>query len=159
MNLNNVRDLRKVSNLVLAYWSDTQKNRESRRLSGFSMGGGLAFWFAANNPDIFGGVTAYGATFHHILAGKGKQIVGEPLELAEKYYTEEAAEIIEGGVFWLVKKNAEKIRGKLAINIRIGSGDVLICENKVMSLYLTELGIPHGFKVFEGAGHELGKII
>ena len=38
---------------------------------------------------------------------------------------------------------ADKIRGDLHIDIRIGTDDILICDNEIMHLYLNALDIPH----------------
>ena len=37
----------------------------SRSVSGFSMGGGMAFFYAVKYPELFSAVTAYAGTYHH----------------------------------------------------------------------------------------------
>ena len=49
--------------------------RESRMLSGFSMGGNMAFYYAIKHHELFGSVTSYAGTFHH-LYNKGDRTVG-----------------------------------------------------------------------------------
>ena len=58
----------------------------------------------------------------------------------------------------LVRQNAIKIRGGLDINIHIGAEDVLYCDSEILRMYLEALGIPHTYRVFHGAAHELDKI-
>ena len=36
-----------------------------RTISGFSMGGGMAVWYAVKHPGVFTDVMAYAGTFHH----------------------------------------------------------------------------------------------
>ena len=43
----------------------TDPARESRMVSGFSMGGAGAFYYAVKHPELFGEVTAYAGTYHH----------------------------------------------------------------------------------------------
>lgn len=61
--------------------------------------------------------------------------------------------------FFATHSNAEKIRGNLDINLRIGADDVLFCDNQIMHCFLTSLNIPHQYNVISGDGHELMKII
>ena len=43
----------------------TMATQENRSISGFSMGGGMAFCWAVKYPDLFSSVTAYAGTYHH----------------------------------------------------------------------------------------------
>jgi len=139
----------------------TDATREGRTISGFSMGGGMAFCWAVNYPDLFSSVTAYAGTYHHYYH-KGSRTVGEPPEKAAVLYKEMMMEeryLEEGNVLCLIRQNAEKIRGNLDINLHIGTADVLYCDNEILRMYLESLCIPHRYKKFYGAGHELDKII
>jgi len=71
----------------------------------------------------------------------------------EEWYLE------ENNILCLIRQNAEKIRGKLKIDIRIGTADILFCDNEILHLYLNSLDIPHEYRVFDGVEHELDKII
>ena len=56
-----------------------------RSISGFSMGGGMAVWFALRHPAAFAEVTAYAGTFHHYYHPEyGTAFV--PVERAEELY-------------------------------------------------------------------------
>lgn len=65
----------------------------------------------------------------------------------------------EDNILYLVRRNAERIRGDLQIELHVGSNDILFCDNEILHLYLNALNIPHAYRIFDGAGHELGKIL
>lgn len=139
----------------------TDPARESRSISGFSMGGGMAFYWAVKHSDLFSSVTAYAGTYHHYFH-KGSRTVGEPSEKAAKLYQEmirEKRDFEEGNILCLVRQNADKIRGNLNIQMHIGTEDVLICDNEIVHFYLDSLDIPHRYTKFAGAAHELDKIL
>jgi len=139
----------------------TEATRENRMLSGFSMGGNMAFYYAVKHPDLFGAVTPYAGTYHH-LYNKGYRTVGVAPEKAVELYEEMLREqwyLEENNILCLVRQNADKIRGKLKIEIHIGTADILFCDNEIMRLYLESLNIPHEYRKFEGIEHELGEII
>jgi enterochelin esterase-like enzyme len=134
---------------------------ENRTLSGFSMGGNMAFYYAVKYPELFGSVISYAGTFHHLFH-KDSQTVGATQEKAHGLYEEMISEkryLEDNNILSLVRQNAEKIRGKLNIQIHIGAADVLFCDSEILHLYLKSLNIPHEYRKFEEAGHELDKII
>ncbi len=134
---------------------------ESRRISGFSMGGGFAFYCAVKHPDLFSAVTAYAGTHHHFFH-KGSRTVGEAPEKAAALYEDMMREdrfLEEGNILCLIRQNAEAIRNNLNIDLHIGAADVLFCDNEIIHLYLDSLHIPHNFKIFANVEHELEKII
>jgi len=135
--------------------------RDGRILSGFSMGGNMAFYYAVKHPELFGSVTSYAGTFHH-LYNKEYRTVGVPPEktaemfdamMREEWYLE------ENNILSLVRQNAQKIRGKLDINLHIGTADILFCDNEIMHLYLESLNIPHAYRTFAGIEHDLERIL
>lgn len=65
----------------------TDATRESRMISGFSMGGNMAFYYAVKHPELFGAVTAYAGTYHH-LYNKEYRTVGVAPEKAVELYEE-----------------------------------------------------------------------
>lgn len=73
--------------------------------------------------------------------------------LKEQWYLE------ENNILCLVRQNADKIRGKLKIDLHIGTADILFCDNEILHLYLHSLNIPHEYKKFEGIDHNLEKIL
>ncbi len=139
----------------------TDTNRENRMLSGFSMGGNMAFYYAVKHPELFGAVTPYAGTYHH-LYHKEYRTVGVAPEKATKLYEAMMREewyLEENNILCLVRQNAEKIRGKLKIDIHIGTADILFCDNEILHLYLDSLSIPHNYRKFEKIGHDLEKIL
>jgi enterochelin esterase-like enzyme len=139
----------------------TNTTRENRSLSGFSMGGATAFYFAVKHSELFGSVTSYAGTFHHQYH-KDYQGVGKPPEAAVGLYEamiRERRYLEEKNILCLVNQNAEKIRGNLRVNIHIGTEDILICDNEIMCLFLDSLHIPHVYKKFACIGHKLAEIL
>lgn len=139
----------------------TDTTRENRALSGFSMGGNMAFYYAVKHPELFGTVTAYAGTYHH-LYHKGSQTVGAEPEKAIELYEEMIREkryLEENNIMGLVQQNANQIRGKLRISIHVGTADILFCDNEIIHFHLDSLNIPHEYRIFEGIGHELKKIV
>jgi enterochelin esterase-like enzyme len=139
----------------------TNTTRNSRMLSGFSMGGNMAFYYAVKHNDLFCSVISYAGTFHH-LYNKEYRTVGVAPEkvmnlyndmLREKWYLE------DNNILSLVRKNADKIRGKLNIEMHIGTTDILLCDNEIMHLYLDSLNIPNVYKKYPGVDHNLERIL
>ncbi|UCD27791.1 MAG: hypothetical protein JSV03_11890, partial [Planctomycetota bacterium] len=58
---------------------------------------------------------------------------------------------------WL-KKNADKIRGKLRIRIVIGDQDGLKHYNDSLCELLKKLKVPYEYEVLKGIGHSRGKV-
>ncbi len=139
----------------------TNTSRENRILSGFSMGGAMAFYYAVKYSDLFGSVTSYAGTFHHQYH-KDYNGVGNPSETAAGLYEKmmhEERYLEENNILCLVRQNADKIRGELHIDIHIGTGDILFCDNEIMHLYLNSINIPHEYEKIIGVGHDLDKIL
>ena len=138
----------------------TVATREGRSISGFSMGGGMAFYYAVKYPELFSAVTAYAGTYHHYYHRDSQTVGVEPEKAAELYreMMKEERYLEEGNVLCLVRQNADKIRGELDINLHIGTKDVLYCDNEILRLYLDSLNIPHKYRKIYGVGHELDKI-
>lgn len=139
----------------------TDATCEGRSVSGFSMGGGSAFYYAAKHPDLFSTVTAYAGTYHHYYH-KGYRGVGKPAETAAELYREMMSEKRydeKDNILYWIKRNVEKIRSKLQIAIHVGTVDPLYCDSEILHLYLDSLEIPHEYVVFEGMGHEIINIL
>ena len=140
----------------------TDANREGRSISGFSMGGGMAFFCAVKYSELFSSVTTYAPTFHHYLHKEDTDVVGKPItEASERYNAmmKNKRHLTEGNIIHLIHYNAGIIRKSLKIKIHVGEQDVLICENEIIHLHLKLLEVPHEYKIFNGAAHELSKIL
>lgn len=139
--------------------------KEGRSISGFSMGGGMAFAFAVKYCDMFSAVTAYAGTYHHFYH-PDYSTVGEPAEKAERIYRTmmderkfDTALYARYSIIELVMKNAAALRDGLKISLHIGTSDILYCDNEIMQLHLENMGIPHEYIRFEGAEHRLADIL
>lgn len=139
----------------------TITTRRGRSISGFSMGGGMAFNYAIKYPELFSSVTAYAGTYHHYYHKDSHTVGADPKKANELFadMMREERYFDDGNILCLIRQNAEKIRGSLDINMHIGTEDVLFCDNEILHLYLDSLHIPHKYYIFEGAGHELAKIL
>ncbi|WP_033168042.1 alpha/beta hydrolase-fold protein [Clostridium sp. KNHs205] len=139
----------------------TDATCENRMLSGFSMGGNMAFYYAVKHLELFGSVTSYAGTYHH-LYHKEYRTVGVSPEKAIELYEDMMREewyLEENNILCLVRQNAENIRVKLKIDIHIGTADILFCDNEILHLYLDSLNIPHEYRKFEEIDHDLEKIL
>lgn len=133
---------------------------EGRGISGFSMGGGLAFYYAVKYPELFSKVTAYAGTYHHYYDQGFITVDAEP-EKAEEFRNLilNAENHSERNILILLNRNVNKVRNELQIELHVGTLDVLYCDNEILHLHLDSLHIPHEYKKFEGAAHELDKIV
>jgi len=138
----------------------TIATREKRTVSGFSMGGGMAFHYAVKYIELFSSVTAYAGTYHHFYY-KDYHGVGEPMEKAVEMYENMIGDDkkFDRNNILNLRKNADKIRASLKITLKVGTADPLICDNEIFHLYLNSLYIPHEYIKIHGVSHELDKII
>ena len=130
-------------------------------LVGFSMGGGMAFYYAARHPALFSSVTAYAGTYHHYY-NRGFSTVGAAPDMARALYEDMMREeryLEENNILCIVRQNADLIRGRLRITMHVGTDDILFCDNEILHLYLEALNIPHNYTLFQGIGHELQGIL
>jgi len=138
----------------------TEPNRNNRFLSGYSMGGAGAFYYAVKYPELFGSVTSYAGTFHHFLHADFP--VGEsPVKIPGLYecIMGDVSYFEENSILYMLKQNAKKICSNVRIKIYIGTADILFAENEIMHLYLDSLDIPHEYLVFEKVEHSLNQIL
>jgi enterochelin esterase-like enzyme len=101
------------------------QEREARALEGFSMGGGGALRFAFKFPEFFGAASSVG--------GAG----GTDEDSATGY----------------LKKNVDKIRGKVFVRVIVGDQDSLKGRSEAMHNLLTELKVDHTYTVIKNVGH------
>lgn len=134
----------------------TDATRESRTISGFSMGGAGAFYYAVKYPELFSSVTAYAGTHDYELHEDFdiEATQEQATEIYENIFLKEP-KYFDSGVFYLLNRNKEKICGKLQIKIHVGTSDIVFCVNEILHRYLDSLDIPHEYKVFKGLGHDI----
>ena len=140
----------------------TQASRKGRALSGWSMGGGGALYYAVKYRDLFSAVTAYAGTFHHYFHENHQIFETRESSAAAALYRaimRDEKYFAQGSILYFIRRNAEQLRGRLQIELRVGSEDILFCENEIMHLFLNSQGLAHEYRTFEGVSHELHKII
>ncbi|MBR5547557.1 MAG: hypothetical protein IKU70_11335 [Clostridia bacterium] len=138
----------------------TQTSREGRGISGFSMGGGAAMVYGIKHPELFSSVTAFAGTYHHYFYYKDFRTVGAPTEKAAEFYHDllNADAPVEKNILKLVAQQADAMR-KMQISLHIGAKDVLYCDNEILRLHLEKMGIPHEYRAYESAEHNLSAIL
>lgn len=139
----------------------TKGARENRSLSGFSMGGAMAFYYAVKHCELFGSVTTYAGTYHHQYHEEYDG-VGKSAEAAIGLYDkmmQEERYLEKNNILTLIRQKANEIRTDLQINIHIGTSDILFCDNEILHMYLNALDIPHEYKKYIGVEHVLEKIV
>lgn len=138
----------------------TDRTREGRSVSGFSMGGAGAFYLSVKYLELFHAVTAYAGTYHHFFSTE-YQGVGEPMEKARVLYEEMKGDdrCFDRNQVLRLPENAAKLRERLRIALVVGTVDPLICDNEIMHLYLESLNVPHTYKKIRGAEHDLSGIV
>jgi S-formylglutathione hydrolase FrmB len=139
----------------------TKIKQEFRGISGFSMGANMAFYYAIIHPEVFSSVAAYAATFHHLLGEDCNTVGTDPMKVKEIYcgMIRDKKDYEVNNILQIVRENANSIRESLAIDLSIGSSDILFCENEIMNMHLASLNIPHGYYVYSNAEHTLKDII
>jgi hypothetical protein len=55
----------------------------------------------------------------------------------------------------MARRNADKIRGRVAISMYVGDKDPGIVNNRHMHATLDEMKIPHDYREFDGIAHNL----
>ena len=128
-----------------------------RTISGFSMGGGMAVWYAVKHPGVFTDVIAYAGTFHHYYH-KDYMTAFQPVERAEELYNgmlQENWESDRNLLAWFDRTPADALR----LSIRIGTEDPLYCDADVLHRHLQSLDFPHEYRIIDKAGHTLADIV
>lgn len=138
----------------------TIATREGRTITGFSMGGGVAASMAFRYPDLFSSVVAYAGTYHHYYH-PDYSTVGTPVSQAAEIYEKMMAEkkFFEGSIIHRLIVNADIIRSSVKIALHVGSEDVLYRDNEILHLHLDALHIPHEYRKYPDAGHNLSLIL
>lgn len=133
---------------------------EGRTITGFSMGGGIAASMAFRYPDLFSSVVAYAGTYHHYYH-PDYSTVGTPVDQAAEIYEKMMSEkkFFDGSIIGILIKNADIIRSSVKISMHVGTADILYCDNEILHLHLNALHIPHEYRRYPGADHNLSLIL
>jgi len=130
----------------------TQPTRDRRAIAGMSMGGFGALKFAFKHPELFSSVTAFapGIRDPQSFAKDRPDILARMFANDPNVYEENHP------ATWL-KKNLDKIRGKLPIAIYVGTKDYLKEGSIELDKEMADLKVDHTFVVFDGLTHNLGQ--
>ena len=134
--------------------------REGRTITGFSMGGGIAASIAFKYPDMFSSVVAYAGTYHHYFH-PDYSTMGTPVDQAAEIYARmmDKQKFFDGSIIQRLITNADQIRSSMNISLYVGMEDILHCDNKILHLHLEALRIPHEYRKYPGADHNLSMIL
>jgi enterochelin esterase-like enzyme len=121
----------------------TIPRRGARALEGLSMGGYGAFHFGFKFPEIFSMISG-------ICSG-----VSDPQAPARPNTPKrvETAYDLANNPFTLAERNLAAIKGRFKIRSVVGTEDFTLEANKAFDARLTELGIPHEFKLVPHVSH------
>lgn len=130
----------------------TIASREGRSIQGMSMGGFGTMRLGVKYPDLFTSIVAFagGYRFPDQMDTAGvsfKEMFNNDAEIFRANHPETWA-----------RKNLEKIRGKVIVQMYVGDKDPGLEGNRRMHGVLEELKIPCGYQEFEGIAHNLGKL-
>ncbi len=129
----------------------TIASRDGRAIQGMSMGGFGAMRLAFKFPDMFSSVVAFAGGYRwpeELMTNPEKgyaEMFNNDPELYRPHHPETWA-----------RRNLDKIRGRLAIQIYVGDKDPGLAGNRRMNALLNELRISHGYQEFDGIDHNLG---
>jgi S-formylglutathione hydrolase FrmB len=128
----------------------TIPSRDGRALQGMSMGGFGAMRLALKYPDLFSSVVAFAGGYRW----PEETRVNPHPSFAEMFNSDPEIFRASHPETW-ARRNADKIRGKLAIRIYVGTEDPGLKGNRRMHALLDELKIPNGYQEFDGIAHNL----
>lgn len=128
----------------------TIASRDGRAIQGMSMGGFGAMRLALKYPDLFSSVVAFAGGYRW-----PEELATSPHpSYAEMFHSDPEIFRAQHPETW-ARRNAKRIRGRLAIRIYVGTEDPGLKGNRRMHALLDELKIPNGYQEFDGIAHNL----
>jgi len=127
----------------------TVAERAGRAIEGSSMGGFGTFHLAFKYPELFCAATSLIGALNDSENIDSRLSEGFNLMFGgnkERFRKETPT--------YLVKENADKIRGKIAIRIFDGDKDFFYEHNEKFHRLLNDLKIPHSYTILPGVGHK-----
>ena len=127
----------------------TIASRDGRSIQGMSMGGFGCMKLGLKYPDLFSSIVAFAGGFRRpedIASGGpsyGAMFNNDP-EIFRAQHPET-----------LARRNADQIRGRVAISMYVGNQDPGLANNRRMHAVLQEMRIPHEYQEFDGIAHNL----
>jgi len=133
----------------------TIAKREGRLLDGFSMGGYGAARLGFKYPDLFRAVSIVGAgPMQAELKSTPRASRIQAEDLLKRAYGGDQAVFQEVSPRKLAQRNAKKIAQESMVRMVIGEQDETFGNNEAFHRHLEGLGIPHGWTIVPGVGHE-----
>lgn len=133
----------------------TIAKREGRLLDGFSMGGYGSARLGFKYPELFRSVSIVGAgPLQSELKGTPRASRIQAEELLRRAFGGKQEIFGEVSPRKLAERNAEKIKEGTMIRMIIGEKDETFGNNMDFHRHLETLGIPHGWTIVPGVGHE-----
>lgn len=130
--------------------------REGRILEGFSMGGYGTGRLGFKYPELFAGLSLFGAGPVQKVFEPEKTPRADPLGarrlFADVYGNDQEYFYHQSPWYW-AEKNASELKSGIKIRVAIGGRDSTLENNKLLDARLTELKIPHSFTVVPGVPH------
>jgi enterochelin esterase-like enzyme len=133
----------------------TIAKREGRLLDGFSMGGYGAARLGFKYPDLFRSVSIVGAgPMQSELKSTPRASRIQAEDLLKRAYGGEQSVFQEVSPRKFAQLNAKKIKQESLVRMVIGDKDETFGNNDAFHRHLEALGIPHGWTIVPGVGHE-----
>lgn len=135
----------------------TIAGREGRAIQGMSMGGRGAVKFALKYPELFSSVVAFAPSFR---TATEMDLEAAQRESLQRMFAGDADRFMADHPAAHLRKNVERVRGKLGIKLLIGTKDrdVLLNGCRRFHALLDELKVPHDYAEVEGVDHNLPKL-
>lgn len=133
----------------------TIARREGRLLDGFSMGGYGAARLGFKYPDLFRAVSIVGAgPMQAELKSTPRASRIQAEDLLQRAFGGDQAVFQEVSPRKLAQRNPQKIAEGTMVRMVIGEQDETFGNNEAFHRHLASLGIPHGWTIIPGVGHE-----
>lgn len=133
----------------------TVARREGRLLEGFSMGGYGAARLGFKFPEVFGAVSMLGAgPLQERLERTPRASPIQAEALLRRAFGGDQARFAEASPRRWAEANAARLARDTPVRMVVGEGDETLGNNRDFHELLTRLGIPHGWQVVPGVGHE-----
>ena len=133
--------------------------REGRLLDGFSMGGYGAARLGFKHPELFGAVSIVGAgPLQPELKSAPRASPIKAEEVLRRAYGGDQANFREASPRRLAERNAKVLKEGSLIRMVIGDRDETFANNADFHRPLEILGIPHGWTVIPGVGHDPDRV-
>lgn len=137
----------------------TIAKREGRLLDGFSMGGYGAARLGFKYPELFRSVSMAGAgPLQSELKSTPRASRIQAEDLLKRTYGGSQAVFQEVSPRKFAELNAKKITQESQVRMVIGEKDETFGNNEDFHRHLEALGIPHGWTIVPGVGHEPDRV-